>query len=264
HQQLIAVVETAREKEEPKATIESISADGRRAVVAEGHDFYASPRLSPDGQRLVWLAWNHPAMPWDNTALWQAEAAPDGRFSTPRCIYAGDDESLFGPFFDPDGRLYVVSDADEWWNIYRQTDAGVWTQLTHESAEFGLPQWVFGQSTCVFDRLGRLYALSTRDGFWRFGEVSTDTGNYVIRNLGATELQQLVATGCGVALVMADAATPQRIVRVNTGSAQPEIEVVRAGTPLPAEVALSRPQPIDYPTADGDTAHALFYPPTHA
>ena len=41
----------------------------------EGHDFYASPRLSPDGRRLAFLAWDLPSMPWDAAQLFVAELA---------------------------------------------------------------------------------------------------------------------------------------------------------------------------------------------
>ena len=47
-------------------------------IIASGHDFYAAPRLSPDGRRLAWLSWDHPRMPWDGTELWTAELAGDG------------------------------------------------------------------------------------------------------------------------------------------------------------------------------------------
>jgi hypothetical protein len=38
-------------------------------IIAAGHDFVASPRLSPDGRRLAWLARDHPNMPWNGTIL---------------------------------------------------------------------------------------------------------------------------------------------------------------------------------------------------
>jgi hypothetical protein len=39
-------------------------------TLACGNDFYSTPRLSPDGNRLVWLTWNHPNMPWVTTEAW--------------------------------------------------------------------------------------------------------------------------------------------------------------------------------------------------
>ena len=53
-------------------------AEGAGRVLAHGHDFFAAPRLSPDGRRLLWLAWDHPNMPWNGTLLYLAEIGPDG------------------------------------------------------------------------------------------------------------------------------------------------------------------------------------------
>lgn len=264
HERLFAVAETPCANAEPRASLVAIKPDGVQQTIAEGHDFYASPRLAPNVERLVWLAWNHPAMPWDHTELWQATIAADGSFSRPTRLYAAADESLFGPLFAPDGELYVVCDADDWWNVYRVESPGELRQLSREQAEFGLPQWVFGQKTCAFDPAGRLFGLASRDGLWRLGEINLTSGAYTVVDLAATQLDQLVATASGLALIMADATTAPRIVRLDLAAGEPQVEVVRAAAGLPAGVALSRPEAIDYPTADGDIAHALFYPPAHA
>ena len=63
--------------------------EGAGRVLASGHDFYASPRLAPDGSRLVWLAWDHPNMPWNGTLLYLAEVADDGAIGEPRLIAGG-------------------------------------------------------------------------------------------------------------------------------------------------------------------------------
>ena len=51
-------------------------------VLASGHDFYSTPRLSPDGSRLAWLCWNHPQMPWDG-GEWVATVGADGSLHAP-------------------------------------------------------------------------------------------------------------------------------------------------------------------------------------
>src|SRR5437763_3105688 len=76
---LFAVREDHRaEGREAVNTIVSLSLEGEGnedggRVLASGSDFYSSPRLSPDGSRLAWLAWSHPNMPWDGCELWVGE-----------------------------------------------------------------------------------------------------------------------------------------------------------------------------------------------
>ncbi len=52
---------------------------GEPFVVASGHDFFSSPRPSPDGRLLAGLCWDHPRMPWDGTELWVAALDEDGQ-----------------------------------------------------------------------------------------------------------------------------------------------------------------------------------------
>ncbi|MES1950579.1 peptidase S9 prolyl oligopeptidase active site domain-containing protein [Salinisphaera sp. S4-8] len=260
HARLFVVAETPRADAEPKATIETIAADGTRQVVAEGHDFYASPRLAPDGKRLVWLAWNHPDMPWDASELWQADIAADGCLGSPHRLWAPADASLFGPRFDRRGRLHIVCDENEWWNIYRERrDTTGFEALTHERAEFGVPQWVFGQSTYAFTDDGRLIALASAAGVWRIGEVDRDSGEFRPWPLAWDFYEQIQALGDDIVVVAANARTPKQLVAIDREAAA---RVVRATDGLPADAALAMPEPVSWPTADGDNAHGLYYAPT--
>ncbi|MCY0903288.1 MAG: S9 family peptidase, partial [Firmicutes bacterium] len=122
---------------------------GDMTVLASGHDFFSSPVLSPDGSQIAWLTWDHPNMPWDGTDLWMARVAEDGTLRDQTHVAGGPDESIFAPQWSPDGTLYFVSDRSNWWNLYRVTENGSSCILARE-AEFGVPQWTFGQSTYAF------------------------------------------------------------------------------------------------------------------
>ncbi|MBC8056997.1 MAG: PD40 domain-containing protein, partial [Rhizobiales bacterium] len=128
-----AVVDTARNRliavredhragaTDAVATLVAIALDtGATEVLARGHDFFASPALSPDGRQLAWLGWDHPNMPWDGTTLWIADVAPDGTLGAPRRVAGGRAESIFQPSWSPSGELHFVSDRTGWWNLYRE------------------------------------------------------------------------------------------------------------------------------------------------
>lgn len=261
HARLIAVCEIHSEGVEAAASLVSIDLDGAVTTLASGRDFYASPRLSPDGSRLAWLRWDHPNMPWDGTELWAANWDLESRLATPQKLAGGADESLFQPCFAPDGQLHVVSDASGWWNIQRVTDAGL-EPVTHEQAEFGLPQWVFAQSTYSFDAQGNLYALFTHDGLWQLAQVAPQSGDLSIVDLPFTDLGQL-RYGAGRLVFLGGSAT-QATSLCCWSPRDRELQTIRAASDLEWDAArLSTPASMNYLTGDGETAHALYYPPVN-
>ncbi len=155
--------------------------------LVSGADFFSSPRLSPDGSRLVWLSWNHPDMPWDATALHLAALDEDGLPVETRLIAGGDPdhpEAVQQPSFDAQGRLTFISDRSGWWNLYRvgvPVGAGVgapafWPAsgeprsgepepLCPRDAEFGVPPWLFGMSTYAHVP-GGIVAACCEQGVW--------------------------------------------------------------------------------------------------
>ena len=51
---------------------------GSITLLATGSDFFAGLALSGQSDRLAWLTWDLPDMPWDRTRLWTADIGADG------------------------------------------------------------------------------------------------------------------------------------------------------------------------------------------
>ena len=87
---LLVCVREVHESDGPEATNELVvlAADGsaEARVIACGHDFYSSPRISPDGRRLAWMVWDHPRMPWDGSEVWVGDLDADGSISNPQTV----------------------------------------------------------------------------------------------------------------------------------------------------------------------------------
>lgn len=242
-------------------TIVSIDAvnGGEGEVLVSGNDFYSSPRLSPDGKHLAWLAWNHPNMPWDRTELLVAEVYDDGALGQVKHIADGPTESIFQPQWSPDGILHFVSDRTGWWNLYRWKDGRV-EPLYPLDAEFGRPQWVFGMSTYAFVSPTQIVCAYGRNGIWRLAQLDAEARQLTEIPTPYTEISEVRATAQQVVFVGGSATEPASIVRLDLASRQ--LTTLRRSSTLSVDSAfLSVPQAIEFPTENGLKAHALFYPP---
>ncbi len=260
---LIAVREDHTQMgQEAANTIVSLNAETESGgeVLASGYDFYSSPRLSPDGARLAWLCWNHPNMPWDGSELWVGEFNADGSLGKTARVAGGIDESIFQPEWSPDGQLYFVSDRSGWWNLYRLETEESATALSEMSAEFGLPQWVFGMSAYAFESRNRLICAYTERGHSRLASLSTTTGKLEQIETPYTDITYLRATAGHLFFRGGSPTEPAAIVHLDLATGQHE--VLRRSNDLQIDTGyLSVPQAIEFPTEDGQTAHAFFYAP---
>jgi dipeptidyl aminopeptidase/acylaminoacyl peptidase len=228
-------------------------------VLVSGHDFYAAPRLSPDGAHLAWLAWNHPNMPWDGTELWVGEMHADGSLSHAERIAGGIDESIFQPEWSPDGTLYFVSDRTGWWNLYRSRDEQV-EPLIEMEAEFGLPQWVFGMRTYAFESAQRIICAYTQQGTWQLASLDTKTRKRENIETPYTSISEVHAAPGRVIFHGGSPTEPTSIVQLDLAAGQ--IEILRRSSTIAVDASyLSPPRAIEFPTENGLTAHAFFYPP---
>jgi hypothetical protein len=115
-----------------------------RSVVSGSH-FLAGARLSPDGRRLAWIAWEHPQMPWDGTELRVAEIGDDGACGPHRTLLGSHTESVLQPEWIDDERLYALGDASGFWNVYRIGVDGLNAEaVAPVDADLGGPLWQLG------------------------------------------------------------------------------------------------------------------------
>lgn len=228
-------------------------------VLVSGNDFYAAPRLSPDGTRLAWMTWNHPNMPWDGAELWVGEIRADGSLGYIECVAGSVDESIFQPEWSPDGTLYFVSDQTNWWNLYRYQDGTV-EPLYEMEAEFGRPQWIFGMSTYRFFSANQIICTYTQDGVWHLASLDTVTRRLNRIETPYTSISNLQPVPGGVLFNASSATESASIVRLNLATRQ--FEVVCRASEINIDAGyFSTPQAIEFPTEGGLNAHAFFYPP---
>lgn len=263
---------------EPENALAAISLeDGKVSLLHQGHDFYASPKLSADGRELLFVAWDHPNMPWDGAWLWRcrlagtanAQAAasrpsmpPDGA-SPPeegdivaaKAIAGGDRESVMQPNWAPDGAVLYISDQTGYWNIHRLDDGGAGPVLRDE-ADYGAPAWQFGQRSYVCLNARLIAACRRREG--RQELVLIDRMNGLASPLtdGCATYAHLSAQGGRLyfAATQADGPTSCQSLDLRTGE-----RTVLAQQPLPFPQEPSPASQAD--AARSAKAGALLAPP---
>ncbi len=240
-------------------------------VLGSGADFYASPRLSPQGDRLAWLSWNHPNMPWDGTELWVGDLVETGSgiltIENPQLVAGGIAESIFQPSWSPDGKLFFVSDRTGWWNLYAVDvkDLSSIQPLCNMEAEFGMPQWVFGMTTYGFAGDGTVICSYSQNGksyLAKLDPQNLDRGLQII-DVPFTSISGLKCQGdrCAFHGGCSTESTAIVLLDLTNGTWQK----VRVASDLQIDPAyISAAQSIEFPTENGLTAYGLFYAPKNA
>lgn len=229
-------------------------------VIAGAYDFYSFPRISPDGRRLAWTCWRHPQMPWDGTELWSGELRSDGSIANGRPVAGSVTESIFQPEWSPGGSLYFISDRTGWWNLYADVEEQI-VPIYQAEAEIGVPQWVFGYSRYAFLSEGRIACIVDKDGFESVVVIDTRTSKTKKLDLPYTVFGSIRSDGMDTLFFPAASGTKAAEVVSHRVSGSASRTLKRSLEIAIDSAQLSGPEAIEFPTSNGRTAYALFYPP---
>jgi dipeptidyl aminopeptidase/acylaminoacyl peptidase len=263
---------------EPVNTLVEIPMDGSgpQRVLLSGSDFYAAPRVSPDGRQLAWLEWRHPNMPWIGCELWVGEFAADGSVGGKRLVAGGDDESVFQPEWSPDGTLYFISDRAQasldgrWWNLFRAWGDALDATTPLEAvcplaAEFGRAQWQFRMSTFAFTASGQLVCSYEQSGVSRMTAVDLVTLQPSPMVTESADISAVCASNNRAYFIGGSPTSPPAVVELDLASGH--ATMLKRSTTQDVEAFrgyLSVPEPVTFDTDNGLQAHGLFYPPKNA
>ena len=236
-------------------------ASGAVETLQRGYDFYSSPRLDHDGRQLAWLCWNHPNMPWDGTELWVADIDAEGQPGNPTHVSGDDTTSIFQPEWSPDNTLYFVTDRSGWWNLARLEPGGT-SLLTRLESEFGLPQWVFGQTTYAFWGKGSVYCTHITDGRGRLSHLDTATLELTELAVPYNAFSSICAEQKTLCCIAASETEFPQVIMIDVESAKPGVIARSCRTDID-DGFVSRGQGISFRTRHADEAYAIYYPPAN-
>ncbi|MBX9587655.1 MAG: prolyl oligopeptidase family serine peptidase [Hyphomonadaceae bacterium] len=250
----------------PRNALVAIALGGQRGQVTEmagAHDFYASPRLSGDGEHLAFLAWDLPDMPWDSATLYVAELHEDGALGRPKRVAGGNGSAVFQPEWGPDGHLYFTWDKTGWGHLYRWAGGKIMRVHGAAGAELWRPQWVFGARCFALSPDGRFAAVA-----WKRGAPVVEIGKLVGGRAAAypalpgraARIDDPLAVGSGFAALVSSPVAMPAVMTIGPGGAP---AIAEHPHDLIEPGCISRGDVLAFKNTRRQTVFAVHYPPTN-
>ncbi|URX62594.1 prolyl oligopeptidase family serine peptidase [Luteibacter anthropi] len=245
HARILAVEEHPEGGRFPVHRLVAIHAQGKRRVLAEGADFYASPRAH--SHALAWIEWDRPHQPWTRTRLMKASLDQQGQVSRPATVVAEGDESIQQPLFDNDGAPMALTDRDGWWRPWRFSDDAMDMPLRSPLADHAGAPWQMGTRTWVVLPDG-CHAVCWFDrGFGRLSLLEGDAWHDLASDY--TRFRALAVDGNHLYAIAASPTRPSTVISIDLHTR--DLIVIAGGESPLAESYIALPQPITWPVHVG-------------
>ncbi|KAK4782286.1 hypothetical protein SAY86_016388 [Trapa natans] len=244
-------------------------------VLIGGCDFYAFPRIDPRGERIAWIQWSLPNMPWDRAELWVGYISENGDLYNHICVAGSDPnivEAATEPKWSSRGELFFITDRQNgFWNIYKWIESENKVMPVYPlNAEFARPLWVFGMNSYEiksYDDKNLIICSYRQNGRSNIGILDDSQNSLSLLEVPFTDIQD-IALGNDVLYVEgASGVLPSSVAKVTLESEKLKVldfHVVWSSSPdvLKYKPYFSLPELIEFPTkVPGENAYAYFYPP---
>jgi dipeptidyl aminopeptidase/acylaminoacyl peptidase len=244
-------------------------------ILHEGYDFYGTPTICPSCDRIAWLSWNHPNMPWEYTTLWLAEFR-GGKLENPRKIVDSPTINVGTPCFCPEGGLFFTQDQAKipdlettpendyrnWWNIwYWDPISNDTIPLTKECVEINKPMWGFGNKMFYFLNQDTILAIYRSKGRQYLCRIDRATGKLQKINVDITEFTSIgIKSDSFICLTGASPRTPSGLFTLDLNSRM--LRLIKTCTELRVPFgSITIPQWFTFPTPNNSTAYGHLYLP---
>ncbi len=236
--------------------------------LVRGHDFFASPALSPNGETLAFLAWSHPHMPWEAAAVYTAPIDAHGDVGAPVHVAGGANGSAFSPLWSPSGELYFALEADDNpWNVHRLR--GGKAARVHTSAdEWGAALWNLGTTLFGFDGRGHIIGAPMSQGRSKLVQLDLESGQEetLIADLG--HIGHLAVRGDDVLMTQGWAGSGVRLLHYDLAKGEERVlrdvkaHLFEGAAPLLTSEDVPAAESVTFATSGGEVSHGFFYAPT--
>ena len=239
--------------------------------IASGDDFVMQPAWSPTGDKIAYIAWNHPQMPWNGTelkvvSLMYGEARTMPHVVSTETLIGDTQTAIAQPEFSPDGRyLSYISDATGWNHLYLyDLQTGKHQQITSGDIEHGIPHWVQGNHTYGLTGDGAaIYYIRHENGYYSVWAYDVDNrASIELHSLEAYSHFDRIAVSEDDEKLALIAASPTIPTRIITYSSQDGLQIARRSTTeaIMGE-QLSNCSAIQWAGHDGEDVHGLYFAP---
>lgn len=235
--------------------------------LVSGSDFYMQPTWHSAGDRIAWVEWDHPNMPWDSTRLCWARLEGDPPRLVERTVVEDDpDRAVFQPAFSPDGRWlsYIVTQGE--WDALKVIDLETGqAHILIEGTTLADPAWIQGMRTYAWRHDGgAIYYRRNDAGVATLWRVDLSSGRSEPIDISPyTWITQITAapTADRLAFLASSPQVPDRVVTWEDGLIR--VEKRSSSESIPME-DLPQPEALEWPAEDGTTIHGLYYRPVNS